>query len=86
MRALTLPEFSSRRHERDLGDVLQAVGALAVYAVDSVLMKRPRAWNYRRLSLSDLNLDGSSMIVQREDCELCRRDMKELPLLVGPEN
>lgn len=52
-------------------DILQAVGALAVYAVDTILMKRPRTWNYRRLSLSDPSLDGGSMIAQREGCELC---------------
>jgi molybdopterin/thiamine biosynthesis adenylyltransferase len=55
-----------------IADILQAVGALAVYAVDSVLMKRPRSWNYRRFSLSDSNLDGGSMIVRRRDCELCK--------------
>lgn len=47
-----------------IADILQAVGALAVYAVDTLLMKRPRAWNYRRTSLSDPTLDGGAMIVQ----------------------
>jgi len=28
-------------------------------------------WNYRRTSLSDPTLEGSSMISQREACELC---------------
>jgi molybdopterin/thiamine biosynthesis adenylyltransferase len=55
-----------------IADILQAVGALAVYAVDTVLMKRPRTWNYRRLGLSDPSFDGGSMIVQREACELCK--------------
>jgi adenylyltransferase/sulfurtransferase len=59
-----------------IADILQAVGALAVYAVDTVLMKRPRTWNYRRLSLSDPSLDGGSMTVQREGCELCNRTNK----------
>lgn len=58
-----------------IADILQAVGALAVYAVDTVLMKRARAWNYRRLSLSDPNLDGGSMIVQREACEICKHSI-----------
>lgn len=56
-----------------IADILQAVGALAVYAVNTVLMKRARTWNYRRLSLSDSSLDGGSMIVQREACDLCKR-------------
>jgi molybdopterin/thiamine biosynthesis adenylyltransferase len=59
-----------------IADILQAVGALAVYAVDTVLMERPRTWNYRRLGLSDPSLDGGSTIVQREACELCNRSMK----------
>jgi len=54
-----------------IADILQAVGSLAVYAVDTLLMKRPRTWNYRRLSLSDPSLDGGSMIAQREVCEVC---------------
>ena len=59
-----------------IADILQAVGALAVYAVDTVLMKRPRSWNYRQLSLSDPSLDGGSMIMQRETCELCKHGLK----------
>jgi molybdopterin/thiamine biosynthesis adenylyltransferase len=59
-----------------IADILQAVGALAVYAVDTVLMKRPRTWNYRRVSLSDPSLDGGSMIAQREGCGLCNHGSK----------
>jgi molybdopterin/thiamine biosynthesis adenylyltransferase len=43
-------------------DILQAVGALAVYAVDTLLMSRRRCWNYRRVSLHDGSLDGSSVL------------------------
>jgi len=59
-----------------IADILQAVGSLAVYAIDTVLMKRPRTWNYRRLNLPDPSLDGGAMIVQREACELCNRGRK----------
>ena len=59
-----------------IADILQAVGSLAVYAVDTLLMDRPRTWNYRRLSLSDPGLDGGSMISQREGCELCKRKIR----------
>jgi len=54
-----------------IADILQLEGSLAVYAVDTLLMDRPRTWNYRRLSLSDPSLDGGSIIPQREACELC---------------
>ncbi len=33
-------------------DCAQVASGLAMYAVDSVLMQRPRAWNYRRISLN----------------------------------
>ncbi len=54
-----------------IADILQAVGALAVYAVDAVIMQRPRTWNYRRISLSNPRIDGGSMISANETCVLC---------------
>ena len=54
-----------------IADILQAVGALAVYAIDTLLMNRPRNWNYRRLSLSDGIGDGASRIVARPGCRMC---------------
>jgi molybdopterin/thiamine biosynthesis adenylyltransferase len=53
-----------------IADILQAVGALTVYAVDTLLMNRPRSWNYRCASLSDCTLDGGSMITARAACPL----------------
>jgi molybdopterin/thiamine biosynthesis adenylyltransferase len=54
-----------------IADVLQAVGALAAYAVDSILTDRPRNWNYRRISLSGPADDGAAMIRSRPGCPLC---------------
>lgn len=54
-----------------IADILQSVGALVVYAVDSLLMLRPRTWNYRRIALSDGGLDGSATILTRNDCRVC---------------
>lgn len=45
-----------------IADILQAVGAMAVYVVDTVLMERGRHWNYRRISLSNQCADGGSKI------------------------
>jgi molybdopterin/thiamine biosynthesis adenylyltransferase len=56
-----------------IADILQAVGALAVYAVDTLLMKRPRVWNYRRVTLSDGALDGGSTMLTRPDCRMFDR-------------
>jgi molybdopterin/thiamine biosynthesis adenylyltransferase len=51
-----------------VADILQAVGALAVYAVDTLFMNRPRHWNYRRINLPDAALDGWCVIPERPDC------------------
>jgi molybdopterin/thiamine biosynthesis adenylyltransferase len=56
-----------------IADILQAMGALAVYAADTLIMSRPRAWNYRRFGLADGSTDGSSLIPVRERCSLCVR-------------
>ncbi len=53
-----------------IADILQALGALAVYATDTLLMKRPRNWNYRGIRLADGSIDGSSSIPAREGCEM----------------
>jgi len=53
-----------------VADVLQAVGALAVYGVDTLLMQRRRNWNYRRVSLSDAAGDGASLIKDRTGCRM----------------
>jgi molybdopterin-synthase adenylyltransferase len=53
-----------------IADILQAVGALAVYAIDTLLMERPRAWNYRRIGLPDAAHDGGSLIDVRRDCRM----------------
>jgi len=51
-----------------VADILQAVGSLAVYALDTLLMKRSRNWNYRRVHLSDGSNDACALISTRRDC------------------
>jgi molybdopterin/thiamine biosynthesis adenylyltransferase len=53
-----------------IADILQAVGSLAVYAVDTLLMKRARNWNYRRVTLSDGAGDGASLVGPRPGCRM----------------
>lgn len=55
-----------------VSDVLQAVGALAVYAIDSCVMGRLRAWNYRRVNLRDGAWDSSAIVSARPKCQICR--------------
>ena len=56
-----------------IADILQAVGSLAVYVVDTLLVIRARSWNYRRISLADGTLDGVTRIPTREDCRMLLR-------------
>jgi len=60
-----------------IADILQAVGSLAIYAIDTLLMKRPRLWNYRRMSLSDGSLDGSTRVSSRVGCSMFPRGHDE---------
>jgi molybdopterin/thiamine biosynthesis adenylyltransferase len=53
-----------------IADILQIVGALAVYSLDTLLMKRHRCWNYRRISLADGALDGASIVHARPGCRM----------------
>lgn len=39
-----------------IGDILQAVGALCTYAIDTLLCSRVRSWSYRRIDLPDAGL------------------------------
>jgi len=54
-----------------ISDILQAVGALAIYAIDTLLMGRRRDWNYRTIFLRSGQFDGASTIGQRRGCPLC---------------
>lgn len=55
-----------------ISDIVQAIGSLAVYAVDTVIMLRPRNWSYRRFVLADRSLDGASITPRRMDCPSCK--------------
>lgn len=52
-------------------DILQLIGALAAYAVDTRLMKRPRMWNYRRIMLAEGGFDCACKVPCEENCLIC---------------
>src|SRR5207248_726738 len=54
-----------------IADILQAVGSIAIYAVDTLLMSRTRTWNYRRIDLSDGSQDGAAVVLARRGCRIC---------------
>lgn len=60
-------------------EILKIVAGMALYAIDSLLMDRPRPWNYKAVYL-DQSGDGQQMIAQRRGCSLCGGTSALLPL------
>jgi molybdopterin-synthase adenylyltransferase len=58
-------------------DILQILAAHVAYAVDSIVMQRPRRWNYRTCELSGIVSDSASMIERNPKCPLCGNSDKE---------
>jgi molybdopterin-synthase adenylyltransferase len=58
-------------------DILQILTAHVAYAVDSIVMQRPRRWNYRTCELSGIVSDSASMIERNPKCPLCGNSDKE---------
>ena len=44
------------------GDILKVIGGLALYAVDSLLMERPRNWNLRYVFLAGFIEDAHRIV------------------------
>lgn len=53
-----------------IADILQVVGALVVYSVDTLVMGRKREWNYRTVRLSGGQFDSAVPLLSRADCPL----------------
>jgi len=53
-----------------IADILQLIGGLAVYAIDTCLMSRVRTWNYRSVSLSGATPDSIQQVKIRDNCRL----------------
>jgi molybdopterin/thiamine biosynthesis adenylyltransferase len=52
-------------------DILKAVAAFAIYAIDSVIMDRKRNWNYRLVHLAGFAPSHEALIERLPDCPLC---------------
>jgi molybdopterin/thiamine biosynthesis adenylyltransferase len=52
-------------------DILKLTAAWALYGVDSLIMKRPRDWNYRSASLSQREFGSTILVAQRAGCVAC---------------
>lgn len=53
-------------------DILTVVGGFVLYAVDSVIMNRPRFWNLRRVYLDGSLDDQCLRIAKNPNCPLCK--------------
>jgi len=51
-------------------EILKIMAGIALYAIDSLLMARPRPWNYKAVFLNQAG-DGQQLIAQRAVCTLC---------------
>ena len=51
-------------------EILKIIAGMALYAIDSLLMARPRPWNYKDVYLSHGG-DGQRIIGRRPNCPLC---------------
>jgi adenylyltransferase/sulfurtransferase len=52
-------------------DILKVVAGIALYAVDSLLMGRKRAWNFKESTLAGFAPDVSRQIGRRDNCPVC---------------
>lgn len=52
-------------------DVFMGIGALALYAIDSLVMDRPRSWNLHSWCPADPQFTVGKTIARRADCLLC---------------
>ena len=51
-------------------EILKVAAGIALYAIDSLLMPRPRSWNYKDVFLERPG-DGARRVGQRPSCSLC---------------
>ena len=52
-------------------DILHVLGGIVLYAIDSLLMQRPRDWNFRSVHLVGSTPDVIDRVTPRAGCRLC---------------
>ncbi len=53
-----------------MAEILQIIGALASYAIDSLVCSRPRDWQYRDFWLTTSTVGGTRKVASRDHCPL----------------
>ena len=54
-----------------VADILHTMAGLVMYAIDSLLMERPRGWNFRSVHLVGTTTDIIDTVTSRAGCALC---------------
>jgi len=52
-------------------DILKVMAGLTLYAIDSLLMDRPRFWNYKEVSLDGGREERQLVVLRRAECPVC---------------
>ncbi|MBI1744331.1 ThiF family adenylyltransferase [Candidatus Acetothermia bacterium] len=52
-------------------DILSVMSGLATFAVDSLIMQRPRGWDVRMIYLDGNQMDWNGRVPKRDGCPLC---------------
>jgi len=52
-------------------DILGVTAMVALYALDSLVMERPRTWNFKQVVLHGQMPDITAAVSRRSDCPLC---------------
>jgi molybdopterin/thiamine biosynthesis adenylyltransferase len=55
-----------------VADILKTVSGIVTYAVDSLIMKRLRTWNFKSCYLDGTIPGSDSMVEKRMNCKLCQ--------------
>lgn len=53
-----------------MAEILQLVGSFGSYAIDSLICRRPRDWQYREVWLNTTTCGGARKIAARDNCPL----------------
>jgi len=54
-----------------VADILQLLGGLSIYTLDTFITQRPRDWSFRWLHLSSAAMDSCRVVLPKQHCGVC---------------
>jgi molybdopterin/thiamine biosynthesis adenylyltransferase len=67
-------------------DVVGVVSMLALYAVDSLVMDRPRRWNFKHIALHGMFPEVNAVVKKRKGCRICDPVGTSMKGIANPED